>query len=230
MDVSLTPDQMLATFEAYNIAVWPMQLLAYLLAILALYFTLKSSRNSSRITTAILSFLWLWTGIVFCIFFWGPAYRPAYGFAVLAIIQGVLFSASVSRPRLSFLFEPNVCSVAGMAFIAYAMIGYPLVGSFIGHNYPRVLPLGLVPCPTTIFTFGLLMMTDRKVPRYFLVVPLLLALSAPVPVSLGILEDIGLILAGLVGTITILFRDWKRPDYAEQPSLRQTAKKTEPTK
>jgi len=205
-----TTEQLLATFEAYNLDIWPMQVVAYLLGIVAVFFAVKRTQSSGKITSAILSFLWLWTGIVFCVFYLGPLFAPGYGMGVLMIIQGVLFFASVLRPRVSFHFEPNLYSIIGILFIAYAMIGYPLVGHSVGHDYPRVLSFGLVPCPTTVFTFGLFMMSDTKVPRSFLVIPLLFAVVAVAPISRGVVEDIGLIVTGVVGTVMILFRDSKR--------------------
>jgi hypothetical protein len=210
MNSSLTGEQLLATFEAYNLDIWPMQVVAYLLGIVALFFAVKRTQGSGRITTAILSFLWLWTGIVFCLLYFGPVFVPGYGMGVLMIIQGAVFFAGALRPRFSFRFEPGVYSIIGILFIAYAMIGYPVVGHFVGHDYPRTLPFGLVPCPTTVFTFGLFMLSDRKVPRYFLVIPILFTVSAVVPVSRGILEDVGLIVAGVVGTVLMLIRDSKK--------------------
>ncbi len=210
MNTPLTLEQMLDIFEVYNLAIWPMQVVAYLLGIVAVYLAIKTTPNSSKIILAILTFLWLWIGIVFCILYWGPAYKPAYGFAVLLIIQGVLFFPNILQPRISFHFETNVYSVMGILFIAYAMLGYPLVGHLLDHNYPQMLPFGLVPCPTTVFTFGLLLLTDKKVPKSLLVIPFLLSLSAFVPVSLGIWEDFGLIISGFLGTAMILFRDSRR--------------------
>lgn len=206
---SLTTEQILAIFESYNLDIWPMQAVAYLLGIVALFFALKRTQGSARITSAILSVLWLWTGVVFCVFYFGPVFTPGYGFGVLMIIQGALFFASALRPSVSFHFEPNLYSIIGILFIAYAMIGYPLVGHSVGHDYPRTLPFGLVPCPTTVFTFGLFMLSERRIPRYFLVIPILFTIGAVVPVSRGIPEDIGLIIAGVVGTVMILFRESK---------------------
>jgi hypothetical protein len=90
------------------------------------------------------------------------------------------------------------------------MFGYPVVGHFVGHDYPRTLPFGLVPCPTTVFTFGLFLLSDKKVPIYLLIIPILFTIGAVVPVSRGIPEDIGLIIAGVIGTVMILFRDSRR--------------------
>jgi hypothetical protein len=210
MNISLTSEQLFAAFEAYNLDIWPMQAIAYLLGIVAVFFAVKRTQGSGRITSAILSFLWLWTGIIFCMFYFGPVFALGYGMGVLMIIQGVLFFASVLRPRVSFHFEPNAYSIVGILFIAYAMVGYPLVGQLLGHNYPRTMSFGLVPCPTTVFTFGLFMLSERRMPRYFLVIPVLFTIGAVVPVTRGVLEDIGLIITGVVGTVMILFRDSKK--------------------
>jgi hypothetical protein len=216
MNSSLTADQILSVFEAYNLEVWPMQAVAYLLGIVALFFAVKRTQGSSRIVSAILSFLWLWTGLVFCVFYFGPVFTGGYVMGILVIIQGVVLFADAMRPRVTFHCEANLYSVMGILFVAYAMIGYPLVGHFVGHDYPRTLPFGLVPCPTTVFTFGLLVLADVKVPKRLIVIPTLFTIGAVAPISLGILEDVGLLVAGVLGTAMILYRDSKRRMIAAQ--------------
>lgn len=205
----LTLEALLDTFEKYNLAIWPMQVFAYVLGIVALVFAIKRTGYSSRIITDTLSFLWLWTAIGFFLLYFGPVYTPAYAFGVLFLIQGGIFLANMLKPRISFGFKGDVYSIIGMLFIAYAMIGYPVFGYFLGHLYPQSPPFGLTPCPATVFTFGLLLMTDKKVPKLFLAIPLLWAVGGFLPVSVGILEDIGLIISGVLGTALILYRDRK---------------------
>ncbi len=207
MELAVNLDKLMSAFEAYNHAIWPVQVLAYLLGLIALYSASKTTRVSNNVTSGILSFFWLWTGIAFCIIYWGPIYPAAYIFGVLFIAQGMLFFAGAFRPKLSFHTGSNLHSIIGLLFIAYAMIGYPVMGHFLGHTYPRSLPFGLVPCPTAVLTFGLFMLTDKKVPKHILVIPAFWALCAFVPVFSGILEDAGLVIAGLVCTPMILLRD-----------------------
>jgi hypothetical protein len=207
MDMKLTLEMLLSTFGKYNLDIWPLQVLAYILGITAVFFAIKRTGYSSRIILGILSFLWLFTAIGFFMLYFGAVYTPAYIFGALYIIQGLIFLAGLVKPRLSFNFEVNSYAVIGLLFIAYAMIGYPMVGNFLGHTYPQSPPFGLTPCPTTVFTFGLLLITDKEVPRLYLVIPLLWALSGVMPVSVGILEDIGMIISGVVGTALILYRD-----------------------
>ena len=207
MNLVLTLESLLDAFAAYNTAIFPLQWIAYALGLLATVFVLIRKTYADRVIFAVLSFLWLWTGVHFCLFYFAPIYTPAYLFGGFFILQGLLFLANVFKPRLSFGFVSNGYTIVGLIFIAYAMLGYPLVGRLIGHIYPRALPFGLAPCPLTIFTFGLYLLTTRKVTWSFLLIPLFWALCGVVPVSIGILEDIGLILSGLLGTALLLIRN-----------------------
>jgi hypothetical protein len=84
---------------------------------------------------------------------------------------------------------------------------YPVLGYFLGHVYPHSPTFGL-PCPTTIFTFGLLLWADNKVPKYLLVIPLLWSLIGFLAAfQLGVLEDVMLLITGLVATTLIWYRD-----------------------
>jgi hypothetical protein len=67
---------------------------------------------------------------------------------------------------------------------------------------------GVTPCPVTIFTFGLLLWTERPVPRLLLVIPFLWSLvgvSAAISLDRG--EDLGLVVAALLGTALLLWRN-----------------------
>jgi len=107
MKISLTLDQMLSVFETYNTATWFVQVIACILGITAIFLTVKTSVYTNRIISAILSFIWLWTGVVFCIFYWAPVFTPSYGYGVLYIIQAGMFFWALFRLKLSFRFEMN---------------------------------------------------------------------------------------------------------------------------
>ena len=209
MNITFTLKQMLNTFANYNDAIFPLQIFVYLLGIVALLFVIKQKEYSSRIIFGILSFLWLWTGTIFFMQYFGPIYKPAYGFGGLFIIQGIVYLVSYFKSQVSFSYNKGVFSLVGIIFIVYAMIGYPLFGYFINHIYPQTPPFGLTPCPLVIFTFGLLLLTNTKVPKSLYVIPFLWGVSGIFPVMVGIWEDIGLIIAGILGTIMIISRDKK---------------------
>jgi hypothetical protein len=205
--LSINLEEFLIVLERYNSAIWPLQIFTFLLGILILFFSLKRKKYSNQIILAILSFFWFWNGIVFCPFYWAPIYKYAYLFGSFCFIQGFLFLIGIYKSNISIEFRSNLYSIIGIIFIIYAMVGYQLLGYFLGHVYPKFFSFGLVPCPTTIFTFGIFLMTDKKFPKYYLIVPLIVTLVGFLAVYKGIFEDIGLIIAGILGTILIIRRD-----------------------
>ena len=206
-----TTDQFMEVFRSYNLAVWPAQIVLNLLALLAIFFSFRKNRYSDRINTGTLGFLWLWIGIVYHLMHFTAINKAAYIFGVLFILQALVFLyAGIFRDLLSFRYKGDVYGVTGALFILYALLIYPLLGHYLGHSYPESPTFGL-PCPTTIFTFGLLLWTDKKVPKYLLIIPFLWsAVGFSAAVNLRVYEDFGLLIAGIVGTSMIFIRD-RRP-------------------
>ena len=211
MSLPFTTEQFLSVFEKYNLSVWPMQAVLVLLAILAIILSIRKINRSDEIISIILGFFWLWIGIVYHIIFFTSINKAAYFFGALYIIQGLLFLyVGGLRSKLSFKSHPNSHGIVGSLFILYALIIYPGLGYFFGHVYPKNPTFGL-PCPTTIFTFGILLWTDKKIPKYVLAIPLIWSIIGfGAAVSLGVREDYGLLIAGLLGSILIIIRDRSR--------------------
>src|SRR5688572_26804258 len=174
MILPFTVEQFLELFKNYNLAIWPMQVIAYGLAIAALLLVIKKTSFSSRVIWGVLSFYWLWMGIVYHLLYFSSINPAAYGFGLLFIIQGLLFGAiGASKQEITFRFRSDRSFIIGAVFILYAMVVYPLIGYFAGRGFPQSPSFGVAPCPTTIFTFGLLLWTDQRVPSYAPIFPLL---------------------------------------------------------
>jgi len=202
-----TAQQFLDVFREYNDAVWPLQVVFYALALITIAFVVRSrSATTSRVASALLSLLWLWMGIVYHLTFFRTINPLATAFGVLFIIQAFLFAwFGVWTSRLSFRPEAGWNGVMGWVLLTYALVLYPLLGYAFGQRYPSVPTFGL-PCPTTIFSIGLLLWADRSMPKILLLIPIawsVIGLSAAI--SLGIREDFGLIVAGLFAAL-LLFR------------------------
>jgi hypothetical protein len=209
MDLPFTTEQFLAVFERYNLAIWPLQTVAYALGLVTVVLAFRPVWASDRIIYAILAFFWLWMGAVYHLAYFSVINGAAIAFGALFIVQGVLWLlVGVVRPRLAFGAVLSASSMVGGLFILYAMVAYPIIGSLLGHGYPRSPSFGVAPCPTTIFTFGLLLWTRVGIPTYLLVIPLLWsAIGFSAAFTLGIYEDIGLPIAGVLGTVLLLWRD-----------------------
>jgi len=100
------------------------------------------------------------------------------------------------RASVPISVKHNAWRAVGPALVAYALLLYPSIAMMSGQRYPAMPTFGL-PCPTTIFTLGLLMWT-RAAPTILLIIPLLWALIATqVAVQFAVYEDFGLTLAAL---------------------------------
>jgi hypothetical protein len=93
-------------------------------------------------------------------------------FGLFFILQGLFFLLTGTvMERLAFRFKLKPLPIIGGCFILYAMVVYPLLGIRFGHSYPSAPMFGVAPCPTTIFTFGMLLWSAKPVPGYLLVIP-----------------------------------------------------------
>lgn len=191
MKLPFTTDQFLGVFVEYNTAIWPAHLVAYALGIAALVLATRKTPASGKIVAGILSFFWLWMGIAYHWMHFSAINKAAFLFGGLFVIQGILLAwLGVCRGRLDFARTSGAAAALGWLFVAYAMVIYPLIGHALGHGYPRSPSFGVAPCPTAIFTFGLFLWADRKLPAALLVVPFLWSLLGPsAAITLGIRED-----------------------------------------
>lgn len=205
-------EQFLEVFQSYNLAIWPAQLVAYVLGIAAVVLALRKTPYGDCLISAVLAVFWLWMGGVYHLAFFTSINTAAYLFGAAFLMQGLLFLIfGCYKHRLSFRAARNGYGITGGLLILYAMLIYPLLGIFFGHAYPYAPMFGVAPCPATIFTFGLLLWTDKQVPKGLLIIPGLWTLvGSTATLFLGVREDAGLLVAGVVGIALLIQRDRKK--------------------
>jgi hypothetical protein len=198
-----TVEEFLAVFGQYNEAVWPAQWVLVGSAIAAVIFALRGRAADRRQVNAILALLWLWVATAYHLAFFRNLTATAIPFAVAFTAQAVLFGWFAWRPgRLEYVPRTSLRRALGGGLIAYALVGYPAVGYALGHRFPDAPTFG-VPCPTTIFTIGLLIWGGTTVPARLVVIPVLWAIvGISATVNLGMTEDIGLPIAALLLIVT----------------------------
>lgn len=205
--LSFSIEEFLLVLGSYNLAIWPLQIIAYVLIVLVLFFSLYPQKYSSKIVMAVLSFFWFFTGIVFCFLCWAPNHIFGYIFGICCIAQGLLFLYSIIRSDITINSLNKTNKLIGILFILYAVIGYQIFGYYLGHIYPELFAVGLVPCPTTIFTFGVFIIVSTKIPIKYFVIPFVISLGGFLAAYNGIYEDIFLLIIGILGTILIIKRN-----------------------
>ena len=197
--------EFLDVFARYNQAVWPAQPLFYLLAALVLWLAWRPRARSGPVIAGVLAFFWAWMGVVYHWGFFRPINPAAALFAALFVLQAVLLlHAGMMRPRLAFRPGRGPASFAGAVLVVYALIVYPLLGVAFGEAYPRTPTFGL-PCPTTIFTLGMLLWVEPGTPIRLIVIPVAWSLlGAMAAYQHGIVQDYGLLAAGIVTAALVL--------------------------
>jgi hypothetical protein len=205
-----TTEQFLEVFQDYNDVVWPAQIVLILLAVMAIGVAVRPIAASDRLISIFLSTLWAWSAVVYHWRFFTEINRAAWGFGLLFLVQAVLFlNAGLRRRTLAFGAAGNAAGVLGGILITYSLLVYPVIGHMLGHHYPRSPTFG-VPCPTLIFTFGMLLWASKPVPRHLLVIPAVWSVvGSSAAILLEMREDYGLLPAAIV-TITGMLAG-KRP-------------------
>ena len=199
--------QFLDSFRQYNVAVWPVQVILNALALAAIGLTLLRTRDFSCIVAGILSLLWLWTGLVYHFLFFARINKAAYLFAAIFVVQSILLAyMGIIKRRLSFGINQSASGIVGGLFLVYALAIYPVVSDWLGHKYPLTPTFG-VPCPTTIFTFGIILWTRGKPPLSLMIIPFIWSLVGfSAAVSLKMSEDFGLVVSGVLGFTLLILR------------------------
>lgn len=183
--LSYTSEVLAALLEEYALAIWPAEIVATGLALLALALTIYPVAAAGRVIAGLLAAAWAWTGAVFHGVYFASINFAAPAFAALFLVQALLFAwTGVMRGRLAFRFRPDLSGWAGMGLAAAALLISP--------------PAGLAPTSTTLLTFALLLLGEPRTPLHLVATPLLWAVIAGASAwFLGIWHDVALLAAGL---------------------------------
>ena len=216
MQLPFTAEQFFGVFRAYNTTVWPIQVLLLALAGLAVVLVMWPYRWSGVGVSAILAFLWGWMGLAYHLAFFTAISPPAFAFAAVSVAGALVFLwQGVVQRRLEFRWQAGARGVTALLLVVYALVVYPAWCHFAGQPYLDTPTFGL-PCPTTIFTMGLLACLVRPYPRSVFVVPILWSLvGVQAAFLLSVPQDIALAVVAVVGLVLV---SRTRPPAASSPA------------
>ena len=203
--MNFTVEQFLAVFERYNEALWPMQIVAYAVGVALVLLALTRWKRASAVIFGALAVMWAGMAVGYMWTYFADINPAAKLFGAIFLAQAALLAVMAVRERAAVYGDKRSARTwIGLALIVYAMVVYPLLGMVFGHGYPQAPMFGLVPCPTTIFTFGMLLLAARP-KRLLMWLPLAWsAIGFFAAVKFGITEDVGLLLAGIVTAAVML--------------------------
>lgn len=198
MNLPFTHDQFLDLFAAYNEAVWPVLIALWTATAGAVVRLYLGSGDASRTVTCLLIFHWAWSGAVYHIIYFRRINPIAVLFGAVFLVQAALLlwrgfgsSGLVLEPQTSKWHVPS------LLLMLYSL-AYPGIGLALGLQVPRFPSFG-VPCPTTVFTIGVLLLAPRRQARILGIVPVLwTAIGGSAAFVLRVRADLVLPLAGVL--------------------------------
>jgi Family of unknown function (DUF6064) len=83
-----------------------------------------------------------------------------------------------------------------------------MIGILAGHAYGELPMFGITPCPATIFTFGMFLLTTKPIPRWLLIISFVWSLiGGSAAFLLSVPQDWLLLVSGLISMPLIVFSD-----------------------
>ena len=206
METPFSIEEFFSVFGNYNTSVFPVQLIFIVFGIAAFLFIHKKKKFTNYYITGFLGFLWLWIGIVYHIYFFTPINTAAYVFGGLFIIQGLFFIIEIFRKKLEYSSGNKPWKYLGYLFILFGLFIYPIISYLLEGSFAKTISLGL-PCPTTIFTFGFLMLTEHRFPKYLLIIPTLWTIiGTSAAFNFGVYQDYFLLLSAILANVYLIKR------------------------
>jgi hypothetical protein len=200
MQLPFTKEQFFDLFASYNEALWPAAVALWIASAVILALRLSAPRPHDRWISALLVAHWAWSALAYHVAFFTRINPAAWLFAALFLGQAALFfRVGVVQRRLSFAPWGNAWAPLAWGLIAYSL-AYPLINAIDHLSLVRIPTFGL-PCPTTIFTAGALMLATRRSWSLSIVPVIWSAIGGSAAFLLGVHADMALPIAGIVLTI-----------------------------
>ena len=209
-----TPDTYARMVELYNQAIWPLQIVGLLFAVVVIWLASRPTPQTRRLPPTLLALCWLWTGAVFHIQHYATINWVAWGFGGLFILQGILllWPGKVQPGRQS-----GTTYSLGLFLILFALAALPWIKTLCGHSWEQAGYFGVAPDPTAIGTLGFLIMAGGKTRWRLAIIPVVwCGLSSVAAWTMGESDALAPALAALLAVVFIFIKNSHMTRYAGQ--------------
>ena len=208
MTLPFSVAEFLQVLREYNERTWPAAVLLPFVGLAASWLLLSERTAARRVSLALVGALWGWSAIAYHLAFFARINPAAGAFAAAALLQAAGFVYAAMKTPALRSGRLDAGRMLGGALIAFALIVYPILSYAAGHRYPELPTFGL-PCPTTIFTIGVVATLHDELPWWYAVIPLLwAAIGTSAAFQLGMTEDLSLAASALLFVAVSLGRRW----------------------
>ncbi len=206
MKTPFTTEQFFEVFKNYNSGIFPTQIFLFFLGLLLFFLVTSKIKRKNNYIGVILGLFWIWTGLVYHIIYFTEINKVALVFGSMFILEGIFILIETFRKNsFEFTFKKGTDGYTGYFIMFFGLILYPLIGYLTEGDPKTVISLGL-PCPSTIFTFGLFILSSSSLKKYLLIIPVLWSLiGLSAAINFGVYQDFMLIISAIV-TLILVFR------------------------
>ena len=195
MDLPFTKEQFYDLFAAYNAQLWPALLALWISSAVVAVLLFFGRRPRNRCISALLATHWAWSAVAYHAAFFTRINPAAWIFATLFLLQAALFFwEGLIRDRLSFVPRVHRWTAPAWLLVGYSLV-YPFINA-LDHGTVWRIPAFGVPCPTTIFTAGLLILASGASWRLCAVPVIWCVIGGSAASLLGVRADYALPIAG----------------------------------
>ncbi|HEX8032122.1 MAG TPA: DUF6064 family protein [Vicinamibacterales bacterium] len=196
MQLPFTREQFFDLWVLFNAAFWAVVVALWFASAAIALLWLSTPHSRDRRVSALLAAHWAWSALAYHVAFFTRINPAAWLYAALFLLQALLFfHLGVVQRRLSFAPRANAWAPLAWGLIVYSL-AYPAINAITYNSLLRIPTFG-VPCPTTIFTAGVLLLTTT---RYWslAVIPIIWSVvGGSATFLLGVPADLGLPVAGI---------------------------------
>jgi hypothetical protein len=195
MQLPFTREQFFDLFAAYNEALWPAAVALWAASAAICALRLSACRPGDRWISALLVGHWAWSALAYHVAFFTRINPAAWFFAALSSARP---SSSSARGWCSGVCRSRRGVTRGRHWrgaSAYSL-AYPAINALDHLSLLRIPTFG-VPCPTTIFTAGVLMLATPRSWSLSAVPVIWSAIGGSAAFLLGVHADVALPIAGM---------------------------------
>jgi hypothetical protein len=150
-------------FELYNTEVWPAQLGAGVLGVVLLAAACRRQPPFAAATVGVLVVAWLWVAWAFHLRRYATINTAAPWFAAAFVLEAVLLGGcALAGVRWRESTAHGARGRIGLALLAFAVLGLPLLGATLGRPWTQAEVVGIAPDPTALATLGTLLLVNHR--------------------------------------------------------------------
>ncbi len=158
----------------YNLSIWPIHIVVFILAIYIIYLVIKARSYASQLILQILGVAWITSGWIFFIQHYASINWIGQYFGYLFILQGLLLFISSFIPSSSFYrLETKRNKQFLVSILILCLLIYPLSGFIDGRSFIQLEVFALTPDATLLVTLIFLFIIKHNIKYLLIPIPVI---------------------------------------------------------